>query len=79
MATLAEIKAKLDETQIALDAEQQQVADLLAQNQATITTLNETIATLTASQADGGTPEERQAVLDALNGLKVDLESTVAP
>lgn len=79
MATLQEIKAKLDETQAALDAEQQQVADLLAQNQTTITTLNETIATLQASQADGGTPEERQAVLDSLIGLKTDVEATVAP
>lgn len=79
MATLAEIKAKLDETQIALDAEQQQVKDLLDQNTATIATLNETIATLTASLPDGGTAEERQAVLDSLNSLKTDLESTVAP
>lgn len=86
MATLAEIKALLETTQQSLDAEQQQVADLLAEKQSTndalqanIVTLNETIATLQAQQADGGTPEDRQAIIDGLNALKTDLESTVAP
>lgn len=79
MATIKEIQAKADELQVSLDAEQQQVADLLAQKDAAITTLNETIAALEAQQADGGTPEERQAVLDKLNGLKTDLEATVTP
>lgn len=79
MATIKEIQAKADELQVSLDAEQQQVADLLAQKDAAIATLNETIAALEAQQADGGTPEERQAVLDKLNGLKTDLEATVTP
>lgn len=52
---------------------------LIAQRDAAIVTLNETIATLTAQLADGGTPEERQAVLDQLNAIKTDLESTIAP
>lgn len=79
MATIAELNAKVDELAIALDNEQQQVADLNAQKDATIVTLNETIAALEAAQGDGGTVEERQAVLDKLNALKADLESTVAP
>lgn len=76
MPDLPEINAKVDELQAALDLEQQQVADLLAQNAATIATLTETIAALEAS---GGTEAERQAVLDKLNALKADLEATVAP
>lgn len=77
MATLAQIKEKLEETQVSLDAEQARVAELLAQRDATIATLNQTIADLTAAQGDGGTPEERQAVIDALTALKTDLEGTV--
>jgi len=77
MATNKEIDAKVDELQTALDAEQQQVKDLLAEKETTITTLNETITTLQAQVADGGTPEERQATLDKLTALKTDLESTV--
>jgi len=79
MPTLAELNAKVDELQVSLDAEQQQVADLLAQNTATIATLNETITTLQGQVADGGTEADRQAVLDKLNSLKTDLEATVAP
>lgn len=79
MATLQEISAKADELQTALDAEQAQVATLLAEKDATIATLGETIIALEASIVDGGTAEARQAVLDKLNGLKADLESTVAP
>ncbi len=84
--TLEEIQAKVNELQTALDAEQQQVKDLLAEKEATntalqanIVTLNETITTLEGQLADGGTPEARQAVLDQMNALKADLESTVAP
>jgi uncharacterized coiled-coil protein SlyX len=79
MPTLEEISAKVDELQTALDAEQQQVADLLASKEATITGLNDTIASLQVLVADGGTPEARQAVLDKLSALKSDLEGTVVP
>jgi len=79
MPTLKEIQALADSLQVSLDAEQQQVKDLLDQNTATIATLNETIAALQASQADGGTPEERQAVIDKLTATKTDLEATAAP
>ena len=77
--TTAELSAKVDELQSALDAEQQQVADLLAEKNSTIETLNATITDLQAQVADGGTPEERQAILDKLTTLKSDLEATVPP
>lgn len=74
----ADLSAKVDELQVALDAEQQQVKDLLEQKDATIATLGETITALEAQVAEGGTAEERQAILDKLNALKADLEGTVA-
>lgn len=79
MPTLQELETKADELQTALDAEQQQVADLIAQKDAAIAGLNETIANLEQQVADGGTPEQRQAVLDKLNAIKADLEATVPP
>lgn len=78
MPTLAEIQAVADSLQTSLDVEQQQVATLLAEKDNTITTLNQTIADLEAAQGDGGTAEERQAVIDKLTALKTDLEATVA-
>lgn len=79
MPSLEEIQQQLVELQQALDVEQQQVADLLAQKNSTIATLNETITTLEAQVAEGGTAEQRQAIVDTLNTLKADLESTVTP
>jgi hypothetical protein len=76
MPTLEEISAKADELQAVVDREQQQIADLRAQNQATIDTLNQTIAQL---QAEGGTDAGRQAVIDKLEILKADVEATVNP
>lgn len=72
MPTLAELNAKVDELQTALDAEQQQIADAIA-------ALNTTIADLEALVAAGGTEAERQAILDKLSTIKTDLEGTVAP
>lgn len=77
MPTIDELSAKVDEVQEALDAEQQQVADLLAEKNSTIETLNGVVADLQNQLADGGTTEQRQAVLDKLNTLKADLEATV--
>lgn len=76
MPTLQELSDKVSEVQAALDAEQQQVADLLAQKDATITTLN---ATITQLQTEGGTEEGRAAVLAKLVAMKADLEGTVTP
>lgn len=77
MPTIEELSAKADELQTALDTEQQQVKDLLDQKDTAITGLNEVITDLRAQLADGGTTEQRQALLDKLNGIKTDLESTV--
>lgn len=77
MPTLKEIQDLLDATQVSLDAEQARVKELSDEKDATIVTLNQTIADLIAAQGDGGTPEERQAVIDKLTALKNDLESTV--
>lgn len=77
MPTLQEISAKADELQTSLDAEQQRVSDLLAEKDTTIATLNTTITDLQALVANGGTEEERQALLDKLTTLKTDLEATV--
>lgn len=88
MATpkLSDIQALADSLQVKLDAEQQQVADLFAAKdadnaakQVIIDGLNTTIETLTEQVADGGTTEERQAVVDKLTALSADLEATVAP
>lgn len=72
MATLAEIKAKADELQVALDAEQVEIA-------AAIAALNVVIADLQALLVAGGTEAERQVILDQLNTIKADLEATVTP
>jgi hypothetical protein len=79
MPTIQEISAKADELQVALDIEQQQVADLLALKEAAIASLTDTIAQLQVIVADGGTAADRQAVLDKLDATKTDLEGTVAP
>lgn len=77
MASLAEIKALQEQTQVSLDAEQARVAELLAEKDATIATLGTTITSLEALVAAGGTEEQRQAILDGLTTLKADLEATV--
>jgi chromosome segregation ATPase len=77
MADIKEIKAKVVELQSALDAEQQQVADLLAANQEAIATLQETVDRLNVMLADGGTVAERQEIVELLNQTKADLENTV--
>lgn len=71
MPTLQELSAKVDELQVSLDAEQVAI-------QAAIDGLNETITTLQGQVAEGGTSEERQAVLDKLESIKTDLEATIA-
>jgi hypothetical protein len=79
MPTLLEIQTLADELQVALDAEQEQVAALLAQKEAANIALQETIVGLEALVAEGGTAAERQALLDKLVATKADLEATVAP
>ncbi len=76
--TLEQIQQKVNELQTALDAEQQQVKDLMAKKDSTIQTLNANIIALEESVAEGGTAEQRQAVIDSLTALKTDLEGTVS-
>lgn len=71
MATIAELSAKVDTLQTALDAEQEQIAAAIAALQQTVTDLNAIIA-------EGGTAEERQALSDKLDAVIVDLQGTVA-
>lgn len=72
MPTLAEVSAKVDELQTALDAEQVQIADAIAALQTTVTDL-------TAQVVSGGTEADRQAVVDKISAVITDLQATVAP
>lgn len=76
MPTNKELSDKVDELQSALDDEQAQVRQLIDSKNATIKTLEETVTTLQGQVADGGTAEERQAVLDKMNTLLTDLKGT---
>lgn len=77
MGALEDLQAKVAELQTSVDAEQQQINDLLAQNAAVITGLNEQIAALQAQLATGATAEQLQGVIDGLNAIKTDIEGTV--
>ena len=79
MPTLQELSVKVDDLQVALDAEQQQVTDLLTANQTTVDSLNAVVTDLTAQVVSGGTEAERQAILDKLNSAIADIQTTVAP
>lgn len=70
MANIQELTDKVDALQVALDAEQEQIAAAIAALQATIDELK-------ALVADGGTPEQRQALADKLDAIKSDLEATI--
>ena len=70
MANIQELKAQVAQLQADLDTEQQQVADALA-------ALNQAIAELQAMVADGGTPQERQELADALTAISEDLKGTI--
>lgn len=69
MATLQELAAKVAELEAAVDAEQ-------AQAHQTVEDLNAVIAELEALVAQGGTAEERQAIVDQLVRIREDVEST---
>lgn len=71
MATIAELSAKVDTLQTALDAEQEQIA-------AAIAALKQTVTDLNAIIAEGGTAEERQALSDKLDAVITDLQGTIA-
>lgn len=77
MPSNAELSAKVDELQAAVDAEQQQVTDLLASNQADKDVLNALVVDLQAQVAAGGTDAERQAILDKITAAIADIQTTV--
>lgn len=79
MATLQELNDKVTELQAAVDAEQQQIADLLATNASVIVDLNTQITALQAQLEGAATPEALQVILDGLNAIKADVEGTVTP
>lgn len=70
MASIQQLNDKLDELQVSLDNEQAQILDAIA-------ALEQTILDLQAIVADGGTEAERQALLDKMDAIKADLESTI--
>lgn len=70
MANIQELTAQVAQLQADLDAEQQQVADAIA-------ALQQAIVDLQVMVADGGTPEERQALADALTAISEDLKGTI--
>jgi len=79
MASLQELNDKVTELQAAVDAEQAQIAELLATNASVIVDLNTQITALQEQLAGAPTPEAIQAVIDGLNSIKADVEGTVAP
>lgn len=79
MANIKELTDKVTELQAAVDAEQAQIAELLATNAGVVVNLTAQIAALQEQLAGAATPEAIQAVIDGLNAIKTDVEGTVAP
>jgi ACT domain-containing protein len=77
MATLEELQVKLAELQETVDAEQSQIADLVAGQNATIIGLESQIADLTSLVNAAPTPDQIQAVVDGLEVIKADIAGTV--
>jgi len=71
MPTLAELSAKVDTLQTALDDEQIQI-------KAAIDALTTANADLQALVAAGGTEADRQAVSDKIDAVISDLQGTIA-
>ena len=77
MATLEELQVKLAELQETVDAEQAQIAELVAGQTSTIVALEAQIAELQAMVAGAITPEQIQSVVDGLEAIKSDIAGTV--
>lgn len=77
MANLQELESKVAELTEAIDAEQAQVAELLAQNVATIEALTVVNAELQALVDAAPTPEQVQSVIDSIEAAKADIQTTV--
>jgi uncharacterized membrane-anchored protein YhcB (DUF1043 family) len=93
MALIDDLKAqntalstKVDEMQATIDAEQNDIAALLAINAQVVTDLTAQNEALTQQLAAGATPAQLQEVIDSNNAIitkidaaKADIESTVPP
>lgn len=79
MGKFEEIEVKVGELEAALTAEQAQVAALLGQKDAAILSLEATVADLISQQADGGTAESRQAVIDRITTTITNLKTMAPP
>ena len=77
MANLQDLESKVAELQESVNAEQQQVADLLAANVATVEALTAVNAELQALVDAAPTPEQIQAVIDSIEVAKGDIQTTV--
>jgi uncharacterized coiled-coil protein SlyX len=77
MATLEDLQAKLAELQETVDAEQAQIADLVAGQTSTIAGLEAQIADLQSMLSIAPTPEQIQSVVDGLEAIKSDIAGTV--
>ena len=67
---IQELDAKVDQLQTALDSEQEQI-------KTAIDGLTAEVANLNAIIADGGTPEQRQAIADKIDSIVTDLKGTI--
>ena len=75
---VSDLQTQVTELQTTVDAEQQQIADLLATNAQVVTDLNVQIATLQAQVAAGATPEQLQDVINSLTTVKDTIATTKA-
>lgn len=72
MATIQELNAKVTELQAAVDTEQQEIADALAALQTEVQRLTDIIAA-----GSGATPEELQSVVDNINTVIADVQTSI--
>ncbi len=75
-AQVATLKTQATNLQTSLDAEQQQIADLLASNAAVVTDLNNQIAALNQQIADGATAAQLQEVTSGISETVTQLATT---
>lgn len=79
MATIQELNDKVDQLQVALDAEQAEIAAILTKNSEVIAQLEAVVVTLQDTIANSATPEQLQAVSDKIDAAIADLQGTVTP